>query len=186
MEFKLDCPCGAKIRVTTADAGGMKRCRCGHDHVVPSLSELRRQAGHERYEVKIVDKVRRMVSDGTLPGSSNCAKCGANTSVILDLSIECERPYTKGRGFWSTVFLGMFAPVWVLVALLRDYNNPEVHGCDLVVDTPIPLWPYCASSTHKQTKLLRELIRTVPLYEQLLQEYPNAAIIVSPHRLDVA
>ena len=76
MDFTIECPCGEQLRVGTADAGGTKRCRCGEANAVPSLSELRRQAGQQSYDVNIADKLRYMFADGTLPPDNVCAKCG--------------------------------------------------------------------------------------------------------------
>jgi len=179
MDFTIDCSCGEQLRVGAADAGGTKRCQCGKANAVPSLSELRHRAGQNRYDVSIAEKLRYMFADGDLPPDNICAECGVETSNVLECSVECERPYTKGRGFWRTVLLGFFAPIWILGALNREYNEPEVFGEELIVDTPLPLCPDCAAHLTEGKHNLRELLRRAPLYDQLFQEYPKAIAAVS-------
>jgi hypothetical protein len=180
MDFTFNCECGEQLRVATADAGGTKRCRCGITNAVPSLSELRRQAGKQSYEVGIADKLRYMFADGELPRDNVCVECGSKTSNVLECSVECERPYTKGRGFWGTVLLGIFAPVWILGLLNREHKNPEVFGEELIVKTPLPLCPKCIATVRPRKKNIRDLLCRVPLYDQLFQEYPNADADVPP------
>ena len=180
MDFTIDCTCGQQLRVGTADAGGSKRCHCGAINAVPSLSELRRLAGQQSYDIGIADKLRYMFADGKLPPNNACVLCDAKTANILQCTVECERPHTKGRGFWATVLLGIFAPVWVLVSLNREYMNPEVFGQELIVNTPLPLCPECEAKAKPRKRNIGELLRRVPLYDQLFQEYPNAVADVLP------
>jgi len=180
MDFTIDCPCGKQIRVGTADAGGTKRCRCGTTNAVPALSELRRRAGQQSYNANIADKLRYMFADGELPPDNVCSQCGAETSNVLQCSVECERPHTKGRGFWGTVLLGIFSPVWILGFLNREHRNPEVFGQELVVNTPLPLCSKCAADVQPTKHNVLELLRCVPLYDQLLQEYPKADVHILP------
>lgn len=182
MDFTIDCTCGKQLHVGTADAGGTKRCRCGTTNAVPALSELRRRAGQQSYDVNIADKLRHMFADGKLPPDNFCSRCGTETSNVLNCSVECERPHTKSRGFWGTVLLGIsstiFLPVWILVwilgALSREYRNSEVFGQELVVNTPLALCSECAADVKPTNNNIGELLRRVPLYDQLLQAYPEA------------
>lgn len=180
MDFTIDCACGQKLCVGTADAGGSKRCHCGAINAVPSLSELRRRAGQQGYEVSIADKLRYMFAEGELPPDNACVQCGAETSSVLPCLVECERPHTKGRGFWGTVLFGLFAPVWILGALNREYKNPEVFGQELIVNTPLPLCSGCTAEVQRRKHNLSDLLCCVPLYERLLQAYPDANVAVSP------
>jgi hypothetical protein len=143
------------------------------------LSELRRQAGQARYEVDIAAKLQQMFADGELPAESDCVGCGVKTENVLRCSVECERTWTRGGGgFWKTFFLGFFVP-WQY--LRQDYGNPEVVGRELVVQTPIR---YCDSCWYAMGKKPRkrqvvDLLRAVPMYNQLLLEYPSADVSIS-------
>lgn len=100
--------------------------------------------------------------------------------AVLPCLVECERPHTKGRGFWGTVLLGLFAPVWILGALNREYKNPEVFGHELIVNTPLPLCSGCTAEVQRRKHNLSDLLCCLPLYERLLQAYPDANVAVSP------
>ena len=178
MDFTIQCSCGHQLQVSAVDAGGAKRCPCGNVNAVPSLSALRRQAGQQSYEVKIADKLRYMFADGELPPNKECAQCGCKTANVLECSVECERPYSKGRGYWIAVLLGFIAPLLALLTMIGDGRNSEVHGQELVVRTPLPLCPGCAADLTLRRKRLIKLLCSVPLYAQLLEEYPQAAVAV--------
>ncbi len=174
MDFTINCQCGATLRDATADAGGIKRCRCGHENSVPSLSKLRQESGQQAYDVSTAEKLRYMFADGDLPPNNVCVQCGCETSDVLQCSVECERPHTKGRGFWGTFFLGLFAPLSVFHSIHQEYQNPEVFGRELIVDTPVPMCSKCQIDLRPRKKTVRELLCRVPLYGQLFQEYPDA------------
>ena len=176
MEFSITCPCGAQLRMTSADAGGLKPCSCGTSNSVPSLSELRLQAGQRRYAYSIAEKLRYMHANSELPLHDTCVFCGLPTEDVAHCSVECERPHTNGRGFWGTVLLGMFLPFWLFASINREYMNPEVVGRELTVNTPVPVCPDCSKGHRKELRNLAELLRRVPLYKQLLEEYPKAHV----------
>jgi hypothetical protein len=98
MDFTIDCACGQKLCVGTADAGGSKRCHCGAINAVPSLSELRRRGGQQGYEVSIADKLRYMFAEGELPPDNACVQCGAETSSgAAVFSRMRTSPYERSR-----------------------------------------------------------------------------------------
>lgn len=180
MDFTLNCSCGAQLHVATADAGGCKICICGKANAVPSLSELRRRAGKQSYEVGIADKLRSLFTDGELPPNNVCVSCGSPTSNVFACTVVCQRPYSKGRGLWATVLLGIFTPLWNLFALNREYADQEVFGQELVVHTPLPICSPCTAKLQANKHSIRKFLRRVPLYEELLQEYPDAVADASP------
>jgi hypothetical protein len=176
MDFTFDCQCGQTLRITAVDAGQTKVCRCGTPNIIPSLSELRRRAGQACYDTHISDKIIAMHAQGLLPEELTCARCGRDTPGILNCSVECERPYSHGRGFWSTVLLGLLSPWWMLGVLSRDYKHSEVHGREVVVQTPLRMCPECAAQVHQQTSSARDILQRIPLYAQLFREYPKADV----------
>jgi len=179
MEFTIDCSCGAQHRVTAVEAGRTRRCRCGNDISIPRLSELRRSVGEQPYLVGIADKLRRMSAEQELPLGPICMECGRQTSNALPCRVECERPYAKGPGFWSTLLTHVVLPFSMLMGAWREYSNPEVHGRESIVETPLRLCPDCAAKVRKSKRRIRELLLRVPPYADLLQEHPNAGIHVS-------
>jgi hypothetical protein len=184
MVFSIDCSCGKAITVTAAQAGTEVRCDCGQVNAVPLLSELRRSAGQSKYNLGITDRIRQQVADGALPAEDACARCGVQTSDALQLLVECERTWTAGGGFWKHFLLFLLAPFWIWGLLRRDYNNPEVFGRENVVNLPLRMCRTC-QITVRQTgsnAAIIALLQEVPLYQELLREYPQAKVVSSAGR----
>src|SRR5262249_42237017 len=102
MDLSVTCDCGKNIKVSAAQSGSGLNCSCGRTIDVPALGELRRLAGHSRYDVGIVDRLRQLSSEGSLPLGNNCLNCGLATDCISTCRIECERPWSKENGYWKT------------------------------------------------------------------------------------
>src|SRR5262245_61506584 len=90
MDFRIKCECGKHVVVTTGSAGGSVQCACGRIVIVPSLTELRRQAGISPYKVNPAQVIEQMVKEGELPPVQPCARCGNRTDEVLDAVAECE------------------------------------------------------------------------------------------------
>lgn len=180
MNFTISCPCGKDVTVTATDAGVEVRCHCGNVNTVPSLSELRRAAGQSRYNQGIVDRVKQNVADRVLPSESACVKCGVPTGGVLYLTVECERTYRSGGGFWKHFFLFLLAPIWIWGQLRRDYST-EVFGRETFLDVPLLICPSCEMAIRKSrlARARKALLKKVPLYAELLREYPQATVSVS-------
>lgn len=181
MDFSITCSCGKRITVTAAHAGAQVPCLCGKLNEVPSLSELRHAVGQVRYNLGIVDRIRQKVDEGVVPSESVCAKCGAETGGTLYSFVECERTWNTEGGFWKHFFLILLLPVWIWDQLRRDYGSPDVLGRETVVETPLRMCPECQSMVRnaRGTRALLALLQKVPLYQELLREYPHATISVS-------
>jgi hypothetical protein len=175
MDLSVNCSCGERIAVTAAHAGSEIRCTCGLGVAVPSLGELRRNAGHARYEIGVADRIRQRVDAGALPSENACVKCGVPTADVLWCIIECERPWSTGSGFWKTFFVLLLTPVWIYAKVLADHKNPEVQGREVVVETPLRVCRNCQAKLNPKRDLAG-LLRKTPLYDELLTEYPRATI----------
>lgn len=181
MQFTIHCECGEPLSVGTADAGGTKRCYCGALNRVPSLRELNRQGDSRADDDLIADKLRYMHAAGNLPPQKACIQCGCETTSILACSVTCASPYAKGHRYWTAVLLSCYH---LIFALSRDYRNPEVHGEDLTVSTPLPLCQECAADASITKTAIRDLLCRIPLYAQLFSAYPNAVAHRSPDLQD--
>jgi hypothetical protein len=176
--FSVDCSCGRTIEVKIADAGREIRCSCGTLNHVPALSGLRRNAGMPSYKIGIADRIIQKYNDGQLPLETNCVHCGMPTENTVVCSVECERTRANGGGLWSNVFLLMLAPVWAWQQARKDFNDTEAVGREIVVNAPLRICVKCQSEIKKidKDRTLRNLLRKIPLYGELLCEYPQAAI----------
>jgi len=176
MNYSIDCPCGNRILVTAAQAGTPVQCTCGQSVPVPALSRLRQTAGERKYEIHIVDKIRQMLSDGSLPNGQSCIECGVETSNILDLIVECQQPWVRGNSYWKTLLLTLF--FMFHKEIQDDYRNPEVMGSELIVRAPLRICADCSSKLKVRQRPFEQLLRKEPVYDELLREYPTARIIV--------
>ena len=181
MDFSISCPCGKTTSVTAVQAGSEVRCLCGKLNAVPSLSELRHGAGQARYNLETRGPDQAGSGRASLAFGRRCAKCGLQTSGTLCFVVECEQPWSTGGGFWKHFFLWLLAPVWIWGVLLRDYKSDEVFGRETVVEIPVRMCPDCQAAVRNSpsTRAMTALLHTIPLYHQLLREYPKATIGIS-------
>ncbi len=119
MDFSVTCECGHSVPVSAFMCGTVVTCICGANIPVPRLSELRRNAGLNAYEISVSDRLTAMNLEGRLPIETECVVCGIPTNESLECSIECERPFAKAPGFWRAFFLMLFAPIWAFAAIGR-------------------------------------------------------------------
>jgi len=181
--YCVRCECANEIPVERTAAGGTAVCRCGREVRVPRLSELKRQAG-ELVELRVsaLDRVRQLLLEQGLPPDPVCRITQRPTTDVLYLTVVCEEPRLRGNSsWWGLLFIGAGAflvSLWLLpVYLLASREEPEVIAPETVFRLPVPI----ASDRQAQIRdyresELRELLCTVPLYAQLLAEFPQARI----------
>jgi hypothetical protein len=150
---------------------------------VPRLSELRRQAGEAAFEVSILDRVRHRLSQRSLPGSDICLVSHEPTSDTLTLTVVCEAPQRKKDYslFWLLLlgFFSMCSAIVISIYVLAVRERPEVVGNETVIRLPLPIAKECQPHVQRFNQLqLRNLLSSVPEYEELLRAYPNAVIHV--------
>jgi hypothetical protein len=182
MAYSVRCSCGNAHEVSATQAGTEISCGCGAVVLVPLLSQLRVSAGQEAYESGIVDKILRLKSEGKLPLGDHCLLSGQRTEDTALVRVQCERSYDKGPpkyekflAILSFFFIGIFA--W-FVAKETLGQKPEWVGRDLELSLPIRVHRDLRDDLQKirNQKRLRELLRAVPLYAQLLDDYPSAEV----------
>lgn len=63
---------------------------------------------------------------------------------------------------------------------MTSKTQPKETGRETVVRVPLPVCDLCQKrvSRTKNQRKLHALLRTVPIYAQLLDEYPDAQVIV--------
>jgi hypothetical protein len=184
MEYSVTCLCQKAIPVTAAQAGTEVACSCGRTIKVPRLSELRLTTGRDAYEAGVVSAIQRLIRTGELPYGDTCALSGWPTNDVYELLVECERPWAKQVGKslplpWE-VLLGLFSPI----SIWRREVRTEIHGRQTVIRVPLRVRQehHAWLSRMRSQRKLRRLLGTVPIYAQLLHEYPDAYISTSPDR----
>ena len=187
MQYTVICSCGNETLVTAAAAGGTITCpKCGGEISVPRLSQLREMAGKGAYETGTADTIRRQIEIGELPPGTLCVISGRPTTAIADIQVQCERTWIRGPTSkrFALVIVGiLLLPFWVIWALvtwaLLDEEHQEL-GRDTFVKTPLRIHEECLPQLKRASqRKLRKLLRTVPLYAELLKEYPGAKVIIA-------
>lgn len=185
MAYKLECECGRTREVSVAQAGTDLVCDgCGAVVRVPSLSRLREREGRGAYESGVIDTIARMVAAGELTGEGPCAVSGRTTSDVLTIHVQAERPVPGREASDSWVALTLIMPLAGLLALLRrdGYAQRADHGRDTALEVPLRVRREYHDRLRRRAgrRRLRALLRTVPVYARLLDEYPTARLSVRP------
>jgi hypothetical protein len=178
MDFPIQCPCGLTLTVSEAAAGRDARCACGRDVPVPPWTELRERAGLPRYHVSPEIMVEHILSTGELPFDEKCIRCEEETDRIVRVLTTCEKAWTKGEGtpLWAPILLGLVSWPLALWSLTRSARGEETtHGRNKIYSLPLRVCPPCLKTLRSQ-KDIKLCLRAVPLYDELLDKFPDATV----------
>jgi hypothetical protein len=178
MDFQIQCPCGLTLTVSEAAAGRDVQCACGRNVPVPSWMELRERAGLPRYHISPEVMVEHLLGTGELPFDEKCVRCEEETDQIVRVLTTCEVALTKSEGtpLWATILLWAIwwpAAVW---SLARAASGEEkTLGRNKIYWLPLRVCPACRKTLRSQ-KDIKLCLRAVPLYDQLLDKFPDATV----------
>lgn len=201
--YSVDCECQQMLEVHAGQAGTTIACSCGRDVPVPRLSELRVRAGEGQFESGVTSKIERMVSTGELPHGHACVVTGFPTDDYVEIQVICERetylpsdePEVSGFGFLAIggflmlALASLITHLWKgLIELLRRIAEsfrqpapPDDWALDpMNQELVVVLCPLRMIASHHETaattgcRRLKRWLQTVPVYRDLLQQYPQA------------
>jgi hypothetical protein len=174
MDFRIPCQCGQHVLVTEGSAGATVPCPCGRTLAVPSLKELRLQVGLSPYELSPELVIEGLLASGEWLPNKTCAQCNTDTADIIQIMVECERSWSRSSGTsWPALVLACLISPWVL--LFRERNEEKVYGKDKVLWLPLAVCMPCQINL-RRSKVIKECLRKVPEYRQLLDKFPNARV----------
>jgi hypothetical protein len=183
-QYLLDCSCGRRVPVRASEAGSSVPCDCGRELRVPPLSKLRELSGADPYESSTIDTIRRMIREGALPPEENCAVTGEPTREVLMLTIKLPTAFkTKGGILGERLHLLLVALVswWLLFLPSLSGRTVGVEEGATVIQVPLRV---CNDAQRKlrgaRPARLKRLLRTVPIYAELLNENPFAMVSLAP------
>jgi hypothetical protein len=150
MEFNIRCECGGLLLISEGAAGARVPCDCGRTVIIPSLDELRKQAGVPAPDPNPVWVIEDMLAHGELPTASTCVYCDSVTSDTMIVTAECEKTVSTG----PTLIMWLFA-LWVLgiFAILLRQRDEAAYGRNLSLHLPVRL---CRPCQRKITSRLTE------------------------------
>jgi hypothetical protein len=140
-------------------------------------------AGRAAYETGTVDVIRRMLAEGSLPWGEVCAVSGKPTQEAMNLSVHCERVQAENDGLRSLqVLVFLFGP---LAMLFGRRSSRDPRGRETSVWTPLRIAPeHQPTVARAGLRTLRRLLRTVPVYAALLDQYPRARVQIGRMETD--
>jgi hypothetical protein len=175
MNYTVVCKCGKPHSVTANETGERLICSCEQTVVVPQMPKTTRQL------------IKSLVADGRLPVNDLCPISGepADTTVVMTILRTPLQDNFIPNPLTDTVageFLGL---PWKLLKLVRSGHatpepDPDLAGGTILANAPIRIAAASRKTIIKasQRKLIR-ILRTVPIYAHLLDEYPQASVIVN-------
>jgi hypothetical protein len=134
-------------------------------------------AGKDRYESGPGDSIRRMIRSGELPAGSTCAVSRKPTDDFIELEVLLPR-YFKNTEIADRRMILLFGMWGALYNTLIRRPQIEEEGA-LTVRAPIRVAERCHAKVRRMSQArLRRLLRTVPVYAQLLKENPHSRISI--------
>ena len=118
-----------------------------------------------------------MVGSGLLPQGNLCAISGEPTDDVIDLFVEAEQVSQIGTSVAQAALVAaLCSPIFAIAMTLK---TPRDVGRDTHVLTPLRVSAKYHGRVSKASQWkLKRWLRTVPVYAQLLQEYPRARIVL--------
>jgi hypothetical protein len=178
MEFQITCSCGAGHAVGEGSAGAKFTCSCGREIAVPPLHELRRLAG---VPLDPEFLIRSGLSEDDLFPDKTCCHCGGETAAWLPVKVECEPGYHEGGFGWGTFFLTALTAIFLPFGFILFRSRPKIVHYGKGYRLPVLICPECQKSAPRSEQTVKEWLRQVPVYRQLLDKYPKARAYVVKH-----
>jgi hypothetical protein len=183
--FHIDCSCGQRIGLTAGKAGGAIACRCGRQLLVPTLAELRVQAGQDPYATNSVERARRLVEDGNWP-LEQCLACGSKADRVLRPALVAARAYARREGpdkelMMAKLLLTVFGVFAALLAMFKSSSGseeePASRGHDLTLTVPLPVCNHCDPTKHwTKRRTVRKILKRVPELAAIFREFPETTV----------
>ncbi len=183
MSYSTTCECGAIHAVAATQAGTTLECKCGRAVCVPALSALRQAAGETPIPLNTIERIEAMIRDGELPSGNVCPVSGRPADRVVHLRVECEQswvrggdPMDSGAGFAFMLLFG-----WIGLMLASRASRPrEELGRDTAVTVPLGVASEARSKVMRmrRQKALKALLRSTPIYAELLDQFPDAHVHV--------
>jgi len=178
--FVAECgSCGRRIGVTAGMAGTQVPCQCGQTIAVPLLSELRSQTGRGAYGDDPLTVVKRLLAaKDSLPGDV-CVACRRETTQKIVCLAECESPQAERQNPFRHLLALLSLPIWIVLEWLGKQR--PTHGNEIIMRLPVTLRDECRSATKDlgRRRTLNRILRSVPAYARLLDEYPRTRVTLA-------
>jgi hypothetical protein len=133
----------------------------------------------------MIDEIERLKSEGKLPSDRICMLSGWPSDDVVEVRVQCESKWIRGPSRFNRLFIVLgfiILPLWWVWAIFVHNEFSKKHeelGRDRVVYVPLRIAKeHQAKLRRLSQRRLRRILRSVPIYSQLLAEYPQAKIVV--------
>jgi hypothetical protein len=184
LQAQLHCSCGRSVVARAPDAGGTIKCNCGKSVPVPPLSKLRTLSGSEAYITNPVEAIRKAQREGNDPAGDKCVVCHSANPTFYRCHAVCEQSHIKRTAASdddSTAILRwLFFPLIlnVILSFMKRDTTIDRQGHDIEIVFQLPVCDPCSKNFGKPTRpsVAKQIMRNVPLYQELLDYYPGARL----------
>jgi hypothetical protein len=177
MKYRVNCSCGDSVSVSETEAGSQVKWWCGRVVEVPSLRELRRQAGEPGPTVSPEMAIEALLLSGSLPEEEQCILCGVPTDGCVYCRTECERAYVRRSGSptWARALAFLTFGLLGYVVVSATPRLEQEWGKDRIFSLPLRVCKGCRGRL-TSTKAVKDAMCRVPLYRQLLKKFPGTKV----------
>jgi hypothetical protein len=113
---------------------------------VPTLAELREQAGLPAHSPTPLLVIEHMLAQSELPTRTTCAQCERLTDGSADATVECEKTWGGEPGLLSLMFALIFLPfLWFAAFLSTRVGERREYGRNLILHLPVRMCDGCQS-----------------------------------------
>jgi hypothetical protein len=178
MHYRIPCACGESVTVAEAAAGSTIPCGCGRVVVVPSLRELRRQAGVPDSAPPPELAVETLLAAGKLPEETHCILCGTATDGIVYGKAECERARVLDERppVWARILaFVLFGWLGLLATTAGARREGREWGKDRIYNLPLRVCDRCRPEL-TSPEAIKRAMGHVRLYRRLLEKYPDTRV----------
>jgi len=106
------------------------------------------------------------------------------TTDVFVVQVECERKWIKGadRNRFLFALLLLLLPFWwIWLAVAKTFTDEPRQELGRDTNVDVPLRVHCDFHAQlrkiKSQRELQRLLRSVPIYAKLLDEFPHAKIV---------
>ena len=187
MHFAVTCQCGKTHPVTAAQAGSTLLCDCSRPIDVPLLSALRRAAGQTAIPLSTLETIEAMIDRGELPSGDLCPHSGRHADRTIFFHVQCERAWVRGdtdaqsgKAMLYVLLFGWFVAIVASLIESKRVRQRQELGRETSIELPLRISSEAASTIAKIKKqaALKSLLKSTPIYAQLLDEFPEAFVSV--------
>ncbi len=173
-QLLVECECGRKTPVTSAQCGGRVACLCGRSVDVPRLRQLRTENGLDNRSA--LDKLNVLGRSGPIRSGVGCVFCSIRQGDTHEILLECQKPQIIGESNWVTnLIVIVFGGIGKLLHL-AEQRQITASGDERLAQFAIEICTDCFERNARRKRQLKAAIRRIPEINDVFLEYPDSEV----------